>query len=109
MTFPKSLRLSTAVLFLMLVLAPSSTHALWIWESGATAVPPSHTPLAQLVDPSNAVEITADLFNTPLSNHDAIEPYGKPAVALVQGDAVQFTAVIPQSGLYTISFDTAVP
>ncbi|MEZ4591245.1 MAG: extracellular solute-binding protein [Chloroflexota bacterium] len=109
MTFPKSLRLSAAVLFLMWVIAPTSTHALWVWESGATAVPPSHTPLDQLVDPSNAVEITADAFNTPLSDDEAVELYGKPAVALAQGEAVQFTAVIPQTGLYTIAFDTAVP
>ena len=103
----KPLGFIAALLILMIVSTPS-THALWILEQDFTAVPPQTSSLA-LADPDIAIEITAESYNHPLSEHEATQLYDKPAVLLQQGGAVDFTAVIPQEGLYTVWFDTAVP
>ncbi len=108
----KTLRLGTAVLILLMVIAPS-THALWILQPDLLATElRAAAPQAQdqpLADPDIAIEIMADAFDFPRSDHAATADYDKTAVFLQAEDAVSFTAVIPQEGLYTVWFDTAVP
>lgn len=104
----KTVRLGTAVLILMMVLTPS-THALWVLDPDLLAAASPQAQDQPLADPDIAIEVTADSFNLPPSDHDAAADYDKPAVFLQEEDAVRFTAVIPQEGLYTIWFDTAVP
>ena len=55
------------------------------------------------------MEVSADTFGVPLSEHEAAESYGKPSVFLAEGEVVEFTAEIEETGNYTIWFDTAVP
>lgn len=61
------------------------------------------------IDHSQAIEIRADAFGFPLSDHEITRLYTKPSVYLQQNDAVRFTALIEEEGLYTISFDMAAP
>ncbi|MCA9995215.1 MAG: extracellular solute-binding protein [Anaerolineales bacterium] len=103
----KSLCLSGLMLILLVVSTPS-THALWILEQDLAVTEPEAVALP-LADSDIAIEITAVSFNQPLSDHEATQEYEKPAVFLQQDDSVSFTAVIPQEGLYTVWFDTAVP
>lgn len=82
-----------------------------------TAHPESHQaaaatpPMQRLpdIDHSQAIEIRADAFDLPLSDHEITRLYAKPSVYLQQNDAVRFTALIEEEGLYTISFDMAAP
>ncbi|MCA9946664.1 MAG: ABC transporter substrate-binding protein, partial [Anaerolineales bacterium] len=95
-------------MLILLVVSTPSTHALWILEQDLAVTEPEAVALP-LADSDIAIEITAVSFNHPLSDHEATQDYEKPAVFLQQDDSVSFTAVIPQEGLYTIWFDTAVP
>lgn len=105
----KYLRLfGTGLIILMILLSSSSTHALVSKRNGYLAAP---WPRPQLQNGAagEGIEITADSFNTPLSNHEAVEAYGKPAVFLEEREGATFTAEIEEAGDYTIWFDTAVP
>ncbi len=55
----------------------------------------------------NVIEIRADSFGMPSSDHEIASLYEKPSVYLQQDDGVKFTVFIPQDGNYTISFDMA--
>lgn len=94
---------------LMVVLSPStSAHAAQEearnWRSAVSEI--HHYQNGPQVA---GIEISADTFNIPLSNHEAAELYEKPAVFLTEGESVEFTADIEEPGNYTIWFDTAVP
>lgn len=53
------------------------------------------------------IEIRADSFGLPLTEHEVADAYDKPAVFLQEGDRVGFTAEIVDEGLYTVAFDMA--
>jgi ABC-type glycerol-3-phosphate transport system substrate-binding protein len=53
------------------------------------------------------IEITAQNFGLPLSDHEAAKSYEKPCVFLTVDDKVEFTVSIEQEGNYIISFDMA--
>lgn len=98
------------MLFLLMVaLPPSSTHGAWveIQTTGGTAV--SQIQGYQNGAQGEAIEISADTFGAPLSNHEAADLYEKPAVFLEENEGVEFTAEIEEAGDYTIWFDMAVP
>jgi ABC-type glycerol-3-phosphate transport system substrate-binding protein len=56
-------------------------------------------------DPVSVIEIPADNYGIPLADHPLAQSYSKTSVLLQAGDQVRFLAKIPESGLYTISFD----
>lgn len=56
-----------------------------------------------------AVEIQADEFDAPLSDHEVAGRYDKPAVYLQDGDTISFTATIETEGPYTVKLDVATP
>ncbi len=76
-------------------------------ETQTGIVIPSPTPSITVSTPGEPVVITAVAFGLPLSDHPLAHSYDQPAVLLTAGDEVGFTAVIPETGLYTIAFDTA--
>jgi ABC-type glycerol-3-phosphate transport system substrate-binding protein len=57
--------------------------------------------------PKKELEVRADQFGLPLSQHEISSLYEKPSVALQQGDRVNFDVLIDEEGLYSISFDMA--
>jgi ABC-type glycerol-3-phosphate transport system substrate-binding protein len=90
----------------MTVMPPSSTHASWPENYQAMIA----TPRLQLPannDHRNTIEIRADAFGLPLTNHEIAQLYEKPSVFLQQNDTVRFTILIEAEGLYTVSFDAA--
>ena len=100
------LRLLGMAFILMTVMPPSSTHASWP-ETYQIMIesPPLQLPANNHHGP--ALEIRADAFGLPLSNHEMTQVYEKPSVLLQQNDTVRFTVLIEEDGLYTISFDAA--
>jgi ABC-type glycerol-3-phosphate transport system substrate-binding protein len=79
--------------------------------SAAQAAPPYFSTIASLIPfqqtSGDTIEIQADSFDLPLSDHELADEYDKPAVLLQEGDTVQFTADIEEEGLYTVFFDMA--
>lgn len=73
------------------------------------AASPVHLPQFQNGVSGDAIEISADSFNVPLSDHEAVGIYGKPAVFLEEERGIDFAVEIEEAGEYTIWFDTAVP
>ena len=102
------LRFLGMAFILMTGMPPSSTHA----EGPETHAAAATTPPLQLPannDHSHALEIRADAFGLPLSDHELAQLYEKPSVFLQQNDTVHFTVLIEAAGLYTVSFDAAAP
>ncbi len=62
---------------------------------------------AQADTNDGSIEIRADSFGLPQSNHPVSQLYDKPSVFLQQGDSIHFTVSIEQDGPYTLSFDMA--
>lgn len=94
-----------ALISLIAVLPSSSAHS-----PGRGGVDGS--VLAQssgYVSPEPAIEISADAFGVPLSDHKGSDLYEKPSVFLQQNESIQFVVEIKEAGNYTLSFDTAVP
>jgi ABC-type glycerol-3-phosphate transport system substrate-binding protein len=60
-----------------------------------------------LVESGSNIEVSADSFGLPLAHDETANLYDKPSVLLATGDAVNFSAYIQSSGVYTISFDAA--
>lgn len=56
---------------------------------------------------STVIEICADSFGLPLSDHEIAGMYEKPSVFLQPGDNVAVDVVIEQDGLYVIHLDMA--
>ena len=73
-------------------------------EGTAAAGPIAPVPQ---VDAGGEIEIRADSFGLPQSDHAAASAYAKPSVFLGPDDAVQFSASVPADGLYTVAFDMA--
>lgn len=99
-----------AVLLLSLFAAgPSFAHPPVAAEAPASvATLPLHYPSSQAGHP-DAIEIRADSFGLPLTEHESARPYAKPAVYLREGDTIRFTVSIAEEGLYIVSFDMAAP
>lgn len=95
------------ILFLFIaVMPPSSSHASppAISEQATTVFAPQI-----LAQPGNAqvIEVRAEAFGLPLSEHEVTRLYEKPAVLLEAEDAVRFTVLIEAEGNYTVAFDAA--
>ncbi|MCU0485942.1 MAG: ABC transporter substrate-binding protein, partial [Anaerolineales bacterium] len=79
--------------------------------SALAAQPQSPVPAAassaRLVEPGSEIEVPADSFGLPISDHEIASLYEKPSVLLQRNDTVSFTVAIPQAGDYTISFEMA--
>jgi hypothetical protein len=93
------LRLLAIILILFTTLTPA-----------AQAYPTSgnrQTPTVNLVTDVDEIEIRADSFGLPSSDHEIASLYEKPSVFLQQGDGIKVTVFIPQDGNYTIAFDMA--
>ena len=103
--FIKFLRLFWAVIILMTVL-PSPAHTAWI-ENRDRVVANQQIQLPVQAGSENDKEIRADTFDLQLSEDQIAEMYEKPSVFLQQDDSVQFTVVVDEDGLYTVSFDMA--
>jgi ABC-type glycerol-3-phosphate transport system substrate-binding protein len=58
-------------------------------------------------DQVDIIEIQADAFGLPLSDHEAAALYAKPSVFLQPGDKVTFRVAIEHDGAYLLSFDLA--
>ena len=65
------------------------------------------SPAQNLSNSGQAIEIRADTYGLMPASHPLAQSYPKPSVFLHTGDQVRFSASIPQSGLYIISFDMA--
>jgi ABC-type glycerol-3-phosphate transport system substrate-binding protein len=87
---------------LMMFTAPSAAQAARPYYPSTASV----IPVWQLAS-ADPIEIQADAFGLPLSDHELADLYDKPAVLLQEGETVQFTAEIEDEGLYTVSFDMA--
>lgn len=108
------LKLLGMALMVLMATPPSAMRA---WGNGGTAVAsPSHItqyaaatlPPIQLPETNGrTIEIPADSFGLPISNHESAGLYGKTAVLLQPGDTVRFTVLVADAGLYTLSFDMA--
>jgi hypothetical protein len=73
MSIPKHLRfLGTGLIFLMIMLSSSSTRASGSKVTGYLAVPGQAYQLQNGVA-GEGVEITADNFDIPLSEHEAVD------------------------------------
>jgi ABC-type glycerol-3-phosphate transport system substrate-binding protein len=101
------LRILGAVLAL-LTAAPAAGRAGW---TGYTPLPaPVHaSPAPAKQAGGERIEIRADSFGLPASDHPAAGLYEKPSVTLQQNDSVAFETVIETEGLYTVAFDMAAP
>lgn len=64
-------------------------------------------PLPQAAAAGGEIEIRADSFGMPQSDHAIAVEYDKPSVFLRPGDAIQFTVSVPADGQYTVAFDMA--
>ena len=64
-------------------------------------------PVPQAAAAGSEIEIRADSFGMPQSDHAIAAEYDKPSVFLGPGDTIKFTAPIPMDGQYTIAFDMA--
>lgn len=53
------------------------------------------------------IEIRADSYGLPLSDHEAAGLYQKPSVFLQQNDRISFRVLIDEGGFYAVSFDVA--
>jgi ABC-type glycerol-3-phosphate transport system substrate-binding protein len=65
---------------------------------------------SQTADPAaggEMIEIGADAFGLPLSDHEIAGLYEKPSVFLEQNDRVSFPVLIEEDGLFSVSFDMA--
>jgi ABC-type glycerol-3-phosphate transport system substrate-binding protein len=65
------------------------------------------TQTDNLATGADEIEIRADSFGLPSSDHEIARLYDKPSVFLQQGDGIKVTVIIPKDGNYTISFDMA--
>ena len=68
---------------------------------------PASDKSARLVEPGGGIEVLANTFGLPVSDHEIASLYQKPSVFLEQNDTVSFTVSIAQEADYTISFDMA--
>ncbi|MGH2544631.1 MAG: extracellular solute-binding protein, partial [Ardenticatenaceae bacterium] len=106
--FARFLRVLGAALLLAMVMLPSSTHASRVGlDPAAAASPALQRPPGE--NQANAIEIQADAFGVPLTDHESAREYEKPAVYLQQGDTIVFTVSIEEESPYTVSFDVAAP
>jgi ABC-type glycerol-3-phosphate transport system substrate-binding protein len=92
---------------LMVVMLPSGTRRSWSATSGAVTAVTPHTQLPPDNTQADAIEVTADSFGLPFSEHEAADSYDKPSVLLQAGDTVRFPVPITAEGLYTVAFDMA--
>ncbi|HUM68311.1 MAG TPA: extracellular solute-binding protein [Chloroflexota bacterium] len=92
-------------LILLTAVPPSPTHASRLAHDDAAVTSRFQLP----VHDGDAIEIPADTFGLPLSDHEIARLYDRPSVFLRQNDTARFTVSIEEEGLYTLSFDTAVP
>jgi len=59
------------------------------------------------IEGMDAIEIRADSYGLPLSDHEIARSYDKPSVLLQQGNKISFSVSIEDDGLYILSFDIA--
>jgi ABC-type glycerol-3-phosphate transport system substrate-binding protein len=59
--------------------------------------------------PGSVLEIRAEEFGLPLSDHDAASLYDKGSVYVQAGDTIAFDVTVEEAGLYTVAFDAAAP
>lgn len=102
MMLTRFLRLFGVVLLLMTA-TPFSARA-----SGTENQPWVIQPSAA-ASPGTVIEIRADSFGMPLTDHEIARLYAKPSVFLQQADRIQFEVLIEVDGLYTIAMDMAAP
>ncbi len=98
------LKLIGLTIILVTVTASSGAHAAEL-AHGATAL--LRPPLQ--ANQSNVIEIRADAFGIPLTEHESARAYDKPAVYLREGETFTVTVPIEEEGPYTVSFDVAAP
>jgi ABC-type glycerol-3-phosphate transport system substrate-binding protein len=92
--------------------------AVLILLAGTWIAPPPSLAWGQLTAPESnlkappglaegldVIEIQADTFGLPKSDHSLAGSYTKPSVFLQTGEKVRFNAAIPEDGIYTISMD----
>ncbi len=89
-----------AMLLLSACAAPPTTPA-----PPVTRTPPPR-PSAPTMP---AIEISAEAFGLPLAQDAVSRQYAKPSILLQQGDSVQFAVTIPESGEFTLAFESATP
>ena len=99
-------RLGPAIIVIA-VTASSAAHASRPGFDPAAVTRPSQRPSGQ--NQANVIEIRADAFGLPLTDHASAEAYDKPAVYLQEGDTISFTVPIEEEGPYTVAFDVAAP
>ena len=95
------IRLLGGILILFSGLQPS-VHA---FSAGQNQSDLSH--FRESAGNSDEIEIQADTFGLPQSDHEIAGLYQKPSVFLQQADSIKFSVNIPKDGNYTISFDMA--
>jgi len=107
MKLTKFLRLIGAV-FILMTIMPYSANAMLVEDHNSSVVGKQ----SQLSDDDalkDEIEISADSFGLPISDHEIAHMYEKPSVFLNQGDGINFKVQIAEDGFYTISFDMAAP
>lgn len=70
-------------------------------------IPQQQSQITRDASNGKSIEIQADTFGLPLSDHESAELYEKPSIFLQKDDSVSFPITIDEDGLYTISFDMA--
>ena len=84
----------------------------WVLGFGPAVVEsprPEHPPMLIPLTDATPLEIPAEQFGLPLTEHESGRDYPKSAVFLQTNDIARFTVTIESEGLYTLSFDMAAP
>ncbi len=98
------LKLLAMALIVLLAAPPPMARALG-WERGETAV--ARPTILPAPTRATAIEIPADAFGLPRSEHESASLYHKTAVLLQAGDTIRFTTQVEEASYYTLSFDAA--
>lgn len=101
------LKLWGSAIIVIAITASSAVDASRPGIDPAAAKRPPQRPSGQ--NQANAIEIRADAWGLPLTDHASAGAYDKPAVYLQEGDTISFTVPIEAEGPYTVAFDVAAP
>ncbi len=93
-------------LLILMMVVPFPTAAAPIEDFKSPAISQFDVPAGDSTS-STVIEIRADIFGLPISDHEIANLYDKPSVFLQAGESVSFSVLIEEDGYYILSFDSA--
>lgn len=93
------------------VLSSTTASVAYALPGGNDAITPRTPTLSPPLQQNSglSIEIRADAFGVPLTEHENARDYSKPSVYLQEGDSIEFTVSVEEEGAYTVAFDVAAP